>query len=148
VYERFRRLACSDGGITLRVLSPVTAAPCRICSPPHISRKLQPKLNVDRVAVDVRVALAGVDSTYLEPQRDRILEEATQTSERASVRMHPPKRWDGGNPVPSWIPLDLGAVRHVVHVCTQRLPRQGSRSRSIARRVPLGRSPLCSGMTV
>ena len=126
----------------VRGLRAFAATARRLRSSPHLSRQLQPKLNVDRVAADVRVCFAGVDATHLEPQRDRILEVATQTRQRPSVRMHAPQCGNASDPIPRRITLDIGNVFRGAHICNHRFPRQGSRSRSIPRRVPPGRSRL------
>lgn len=106
------------------------------------------EFNSDRVAIDARLTLTGIDAIHLEPQRNRVLKVVAQAGQCAGVRVYATQRRHAGNPVPRLIPFDLGDVPDVAHPLSHCLPRQGSRSRSIARSVPLGRSPLWIGMTV
>jgi hypothetical protein len=84
-------------------------------------------------------------SSVVHPELERFPDPAPDLLECPAMRMAAGHGGNPGQPRPGLVPLDHDPVAHRSHF----LPRHGSRSRSIARSVPGGRSsPACTGTVV
>src|SRR5207247_11071426 len=133
VYESSYRALCLALSRLALALGPLARASCPLHRGAGRSRESNPLLD-------------GCGFCVVDPQTERFPNATTRLIERASIGMAAPNFSDADDPGAGLITLEDSRV------LAQRshfLPRHGSRSRSIARSVPGGRSRLeCTGTVV